>query len=68
MQNQVEVDPQEAVFEVWTQARVAKAHPKYGERFAKSLEWFGLLVVKKTWLMCPYKVTVRRPSATASSS
>ena len=42
--------------------------PRYGERFAKQMECFGLLVVKKTWLMCPYKATVRRPSATSSSS
>ena len=46
---------------------VVKAPHKYGERIANLLEWFGLLVVKKSWLMCPYKVTVDRPSETASS-
>ena len=61
-------DPQESVLGVWTQAMVVKAPPKYGERFATSLEWFGLLVVKKTWLMCPFKVTVRCVSTTAGSS
>jgi len=68
LQNQVEVDPQEAVFEVSTQEMVVKEPPKYGERFSKSLAYFGLLVVKKTWLMCPCKATIRRPGATASSS
>jgi hypothetical protein len=47
---------------------VVKATLEYGERFSKGLEWVGLLAVKKTWLTCPYKVTVRRPSATATSS
>ena len=64
MQLQVPVseDPQEAVFGVWNQAMVVKAPHKHGERFANLLEWFGLLVVKKAWLRCPYKVTVRRRS------
>ena len=35
---------------------VAKAPSNYGERFAKQLELVGLLVVKKAWSMCPYKV------------
>ena len=61
-------DSQESVLGVGTQAMVVKAPPRYGERFATSLEWFGLLVVKKTWLMCPFKVTVRYVSALASSS
>ena len=47
---------------------VCAAPPKYGEQFGKRMEFFGLLVVKKTRLMCPDKATVRRPSATASSS
>ena len=46
---------------------VALAPPKYDERFAARLEYFGSLVVKKTWLMCTDKVTVRS-TATASSS
>ena len=65
---QVGSDPQESVLGVWTQAMVVKAPPRYGERFAPRLEWFGLLAVKKTWLMCPFKVTVRCVSALASSS
>ena len=48
---------------------VVKAPSRYVERFAKGLGCFGLLVVKITWLMCPYEVTVRGvTSATASSS
>ena len=46
---------------------IVKAPHKYEERIANLLEWFGLLVVKKAWLMCPYKVTVDGPSETASS-
>ena len=43
---QVTQDPQEAVFDVWTQAMVVKTPPTYRERFATSLELFGLLVVE----------------------
>ena len=59
-------DSQESVLGVGTQAMVVKAPSKYGERFATSLEWFGLLVVKKTWLRCPFKVTVRCVSTSSS--
>jgi hypothetical protein len=49
-----------------------KAPSRYVQRFAKGLGCFGLLVVKITWLRCPYEVTVRGvtsvTSATASSS
>jgi hypothetical protein len=34
---------------------VLKPSPKYGERFGKQLGCVGLLVVEKTWLMCPDK-------------
>ena len=69
LQVQVHQDPHESVFGVWTQAMVVKAPSRYVERFAKGLGCFGLLVVKITWLMCPYEVTVRGvTSATASSS
>ena len=47
---------------------VVKPAPRYGERFGKRTECVGSLVVKKTWLMCPDKATVRCVSATASSS
>ena len=65
---QVGSDSQKSFLGVWTQAMVVKAPPRYGERFAPRLVWFGLLAVKKTWLMCPFKVTVRCVSALASSS
>ena len=68
LQVQVNQDPQDSVFGVWTQAMDFKAPSRYVERFAKGLECFGLLVVKKTWLMCPDKATVGCTSATASSS
>ena len=47
---------------------VLKPPPRYGERFGKRMECDSLLVVQKTWLMCPDKATVRRPGETASSS
>jgi hypothetical protein len=47
---------------------VLKPPLRYGERFGKRMERDGLLVVKKTSLMCPDKATVRCVSATASSS
>jgi hypothetical protein len=37
---------------------IFKASSKYGDRFAKKLKWFGLLVVEKTWWMCRWKVAV----------
>ncbi len=46
LQNQLPQDPEESVFEVWVQAMVVKAPPKYGERFATSLERFAALVVE----------------------
>ncbi len=45
LQNQCPQDPPGAVFEVWTEVMFVKAPPEYQERFATSLEWFGLLVV-----------------------
>jgi hypothetical protein len=47
---------------------VVKPAPRYGQRFGKRTERVGSLVVKKTWLLCPDKATVRYVSATASSS
>ncbi len=47
LQNQVELDPQQAVFEVWAQAKVAKAHRNCGERIGTSLGRFGCVVVEK---------------------
>ena len=44
-------DSQESVLGVWTQTMVVKAPTRYGERFATSLEWSGLLVVDETRLM-----------------
>ena len=58
LQVQVHQDPHESVFGVWTQAMVVKAPSRYGERFARGFGCFGLLVVKKIWLSCPYEVTV----------
>jgi len=43
-----------------------EAPPRYAERFGKRMDWVGLLFVKKTCLMCPYKVTVRCVWALAS--
>ncbi len=65
---QVGSDPQKAIFGVWAQAMVVEAPFKYGEWFATSLEWFGLLVVESTGLMWRYTVAVRCASALASSS
>ena len=47
---------------------VVKPAPRYGERFGERTGCVGLLVVKKTWLMCPDKATVRCVGATANSS
>jgi hypothetical protein len=55
LQVQVRQDPWEAVFGVWTQGIIVKAPSRYGEWFATRMEWFGWLVVKKTWLMCASK-------------
>ena len=44
---------------------VLKPSSRYGERFGKQMKCVGLLVVEKTWLMCPDKATVGFPSATA---
>ena len=38
LQNQRPHDPQGALFAVWTQEKIVKAPPEYGERFATSLE------------------------------
>jgi hypothetical protein len=46
---------------------VVKPSLKCGDRFAKRLKWFGLLVVEKTWLMCRWKVAVSCFSLLASS-
>ncbi len=54
LQVQVHQDPHESVVGVWTQAMVVKAPSRYVERYAKGLGCFGLLVVKITWLRCPY--------------
>ena len=51
-------DPEENVVGVLTQGMVFEASFKYGDRFAKRLKWFGLLVVEKTWLMCRWTVVV----------
>ena len=61
-------DPQESVFGLLAQAMVFKPSARYGERFGNRVKFVALLVVKKTWLMCPDKATVRCPSATASST
>jgi hypothetical protein len=62
------LDPQKSVFALLAQAMVVKPSAKYGKRFGKRIKCVALLVVKKTWLMCPDKATVRCPSATASSN
>ena len=65
---EVTQDPQKTVFQVWTQEMVVEAQPKYDERFANGLGLFSLLVVKRTRLVCRYKVAVGCVSAAASSS
>jgi hypothetical protein len=64
----VRQDPQESVFGLLAQAMVVKPSARYGERFGKQMKCVGLLVVERTWLMCPDKATVGCPSATANSS
>jgi hypothetical protein len=66
LQVQVRQDPQKSVFGLLAQAMVVKPSARYGEGFCKGIKSVGLLVVKKTWLMCPDKAAVRCPSATAS--
>ena len=61
-------DPQKSVFGLLAQAMVVKPSATYGERFGTRVKCVALLVVKKAWLMCPDKVTVGCPSATAISS
>ena len=61
-------DPQKSVFGLLAQAMVVKPSDRYVERFGKRIKCVALLVVKKTWLMCPDKATVGCPSATANSS
>jgi len=64
----VRQDPQKSVFGLLVQGMVFKPSAKYGKRFGKRIKCVALFVVKKTWLMCPDKATVRCPSATASST
>ena len=68
LQVQVRQGPQKSVFGLLGQAMVVKPSARYGERFGKRIKCVALLVVKKTWCMCPDKATAGCPSATASSS
>ena len=68
LQVQVRQDPQKSVFGLLAQAMVLKSSPRYGKRYGKQMECVGMLVVKKTWLMCPDKATAGCPGATAYSS
>ena len=62
LQVQVRQDSQKSVFGLLAQAIVLKPPARYGERFGKRIKCVALLVVKKTWLMCPDKATVGCPS------
>ena len=53
LQVQVRQGPQKSVFGLLAQAMVVKSSAWYGERFGKRIKRVALLVVKKTWLMCP---------------
>ena len=68
LQVQVRQDPQKSVFGLLAQAMVVKPSPRNGKRYGKQMECVGMLVVKKTWLMCPDKATAGCPGATAYSS
>ena len=68
LQVQVRQGPQLSVFGLLGQAMVFKPSYRYEKRFGKRIKCAALLVVKKTWLMCPDKATVGCPSANASSS
>ena len=56
------LDPQKSVFALLAQAMVVKQSAKYEKRFGKRIKCVALLVVKKTWLMCPDKATVGCPT------